>query len=192
MNDLDPVISGIWKFLIDAGKRKGKPILEIPIVSSVEDLKGFSKAAKDLVGFWFTKATPVPAKQKVGWARGGKYSVQYWSEGRRRRLAEQAEKIRHWEILEGSYEDLDNKTATWFVDPPYQGLAGRAYVKDEIDYECLGEWCRRRRGEVIVCENEGADWLLFDKLGDFKTSRKGKSAEMICHIVDGRKRLCSS
>jgi site-specific DNA-adenine methylase len=73
-------------------------------------------------------------------------------------------RIAHWKISNQSYEELKNEKATWFVDPPYANAAGRRYRAHDLDYRALGEWCRSREGQVIVCENEGADWLDFAPL----------------------------
>ena len=71
--------------------------------------------------------------------------------------------------------------ATWFIDPPYQ-VAGRHYRfgSEQLDYARLAKWCRSRPGQVIVCENEGADWLPFRPLAAVKTTRaKRRSKEVI-------------
>jgi len=72
--------------------------------------------------------------------------------------------IKHWEINLLEYKSCPNQEATWFIDPPYQGRAGELYVhgSDQIDYKRLGEWCKSRKGQVIVCEMEGANWLPFE------------------------------
>lgn len=69
-------------------------------------------------------------------------------------------KIKHWIFLFQSYELLKNKKATWFIDPPYIN-AGKRYKHHDIDYKKLEKWCLNRRGQVIVCENKGANWLPF-------------------------------
>ena len=52
--------------------------------------------------------------------------------------------------------------ASWFVDPPYQNQGKHYhYGPENVDFAMLGNWCRTRLGQVIVCENEGADWLPF-------------------------------
>lgn len=82
-------------------------------------------------------------------------------------------------LIEGSYESLPDIEATWFVDPPYQVRAnssrnGNGYAKgcraEDINYERLGEWCMSRRGQVVVCEKDGADWLPFRRLCNASTS----------------------
>lgn len=69
-----------------------------------------------------------------------------------------------WTILCKDYSELKNQEATWFVDPPYNNEAGRRYHDNQIDYDHLAHWCKSRKGFVIVCENEGADWLPFRPL----------------------------
>lgn len=73
----------------------------------------------------------------------------------------------------GDYRDLPDVEATWFVDPPYQPIrstheqaAGNVYRNGagDIDYAELADWCRSRRGQVIVCEQSPADWLPFTPL----------------------------
>lgn len=71
-------------------------------------------------------------------------------------------KIKHWDIRLGSYGDLENQVATWFIDPPYSN-AGKKYSfgSSMIDYAQLGAWCIGRSGDIIVCEGGDADWLPF-------------------------------
>ena len=74
-------------------------------------------------------------------------------------------KIKHWDIRLGDYADIENQEATWFIDPPYF-KGGEHYPKGSkyINYKELANWCKSRRGQVIVCENDNADWLQFDSL----------------------------
>jgi site-specific DNA-adenine methylase len=71
-------------------------------------------------------------------------------------------KIKHWQIQLGSYEDIPNQEASWFIDPPYQ-VGGEYYVKNNrsLDYASLATWCQTRQGQVLVCENTKATWLPF-------------------------------
>jgi 16S rRNA G966 N2-methylase RsmD len=73
-------------------------------------------------------------------------------------------KIQHWKIYNKSYTQTANKKATWFIDPPYSNKAGLLYLENKINYTSLAEYCKSRNGEVIVCEQAGADWLPFKKL----------------------------
>ncbi len=58
----------------------------------------------------------------------------------------------------GDYTDAPDIEATWFIDPPYSGRDG---YRHRPDFDRLARWVRTRRGQVIVCEGEGAEWLDF-------------------------------
>lgn len=78
------------------------------------------------------------------------------------------------EVVHGDYRDAPDVEATWFVDPPYQPTrgdkSGQGYgygpgcTARELDYAELGAWTQARRGQVIACEQVGADWLPFRPL----------------------------
>jgi hypothetical protein len=104
-----------------------------------------------------------------------------------RRIIKALPLVRNWKILEGSYETTcPDVEATWFVDPPYQvqldrpqgNGAGYACGSSGIDFPALGRWCRERRGQVIVCEQKGADWLPFEDLKEISTTGGGKRRTM--------------
>lgn len=86
-------------------------------------------------------------------------------------------KIKHWEIILGCYTEIKNTKATWFIDPPYQ-RGGEHYPCRNMDYKHLAEWSRERNGQVIVCENDGADWLNFTPLKTYWGGMK-RSTEVI-------------
>lgn len=91
----------------------------------------------------------------------------------RARIVDTAPLVRDWPIYCGDYTDAPDIEATWFIDPPYmRGMSasgkrrrgGDIYGKfalDDKDYERLAEWILTRRGQVIVCEQNSADWLPF-------------------------------
>src|SRR5690606_2290087 len=82
-------------------------------------------------------------------------------------------------IIRGSYEDLQNEEATWFIDPPYQ-FGGEHYIEStkNIDFVKLAEWCKERNGQVIVCENTKATWLPFKPMKEMQGSQH-KTTEAI-------------
>ena len=96
-----------------------------------------------------------------------------------KRIAKTLFKIRHWKIIHGSYEDLENVEATWFIDPPYK-FGGEHYKESSknLDFAELGKWCKSRNGQVIVCENTKADWLPFLPMKEMSGS-KHKTIEAI-------------
>lgn len=176
------VIHGIWKWLI---RVSAEEVLAIPEVDSTDDLPGWvHPAARCLVGFCLNDATTSPSKtlsagKKRNRANGKK--TEGWSAERRTRVAEQVGRIRHWDIRLGDYTTAPRTRATYFVDPPYSGSAGRCYIHDDVDFAALSGWCRRQRGQIIVCENAGADWLPFRPFATFRPSlvNKAGSEEVI-------------
>lgn len=86
----------------------------------------------------------------------------------RPRLLDIVERVRHWRVMWCHYANLPNGEATWYIDPPYSE-SGKHYRYHKIDYEALAQWCKSRKGQVIVCEQAGADWLPFE----FLTKKRG-------------------
>lgn len=164
----DPRLAAIWRFLIGA---KAEDILALPLMGldqTVSDLPECDPAGRELIRAWLQ-----------GGARNGKNSFSsmaknnltrnpntpaFWGRSCRERIASQVEKIKHWQLIEGDYTEAPDEEGTWFIDPPYNNAAGRVYNHHVLDYVALGGWCRTRRGQLMVCENEGADWLPFRAL----------------------------
>lgn len=107
-------------------------------------------------------------------------AVKVWKHVRKR-MAQELPKLKNAvELHEGDYRDAPNIEASWFVDPPYQVIEsavpvnktafprGRGYAvgccADDLDYSVLAKWCCERKGQTIVCEMEGANWLPFAPL----------------------------
>jgi hypothetical protein len=157
--DIDPVICGVWDYLIHVSPQE---VMSLPLVFDHVDEIDAAQEAKWLIGFWCNKGCSRPSKSPSKWMRDyeSRQPGTYWGEKIRARIASQLGHIRHWTICQSSYADMPDQEAVWFIDPPYE-VAGKAYKFHEIDYPALGEWCRSRSGQVIVCENEGADWLPF-------------------------------
>lgn len=189
--DRDPVIVRTWRYLISATPAD---ILALPNIlpgQSVRDLD-VCFGAKLLIGWWlnFGGATPCKTLSAMGRNSSRSDSVKYanfWGPKRRGIIAGQVAKINHWTAHLASYENIENESATWFVDPPYQ-RAGKYYRYSKIDYDRLAEFCWLRRGEAMVCEAQGADWFPFE---EFRTARanhasgKAYSQEVFAHIRNG-------
>lgn len=172
----DPTIAAIWRWLIAASP---EDVRAIPLLrrGQTTDEAGMTEVVRDLVGFWVNAATSTPCRQIGGYARNWK-SSDVWNGETRERLAKQVALIKHWRIVEGSYEDAPDIEATWFVDPPYQQM-GRHYRHHDIDYARLADWVRSRRGLVIACENVGATWLPFVPFVNSASAHKRRSVEAI-------------
>lgn len=153
--DKYPVIVEVWHYLQQASE---KDILSLPDVNAGDDIRtmGLDRGAELLIGFCINGGSTEP--KNIGTDNINR-NFNSWNKDKKR-IARDLYKIRHWKIILGSYEDLDNESGTWFVDPPYQ-KGGELYKVNKIDYSHLAEWCKSRIGQVIVCENTAADWLPF-------------------------------
>ena len=176
--DSDPLIVELWTYLINTPSDEILALPDLKVGQRVDDLD-IPTAAKSLVGFWLGSGLTHPNQTITAWMKNPMYQsrCQWWGQAVRERIASQQQYIRHWQVEQSSYVDLDNQHACWFIDPPYQG-AGKYYRHSakSIDFPHLGEWCQSRQGQVIVCENSGASWLPFRPLcstrGTLKSSKE--------------------
>jgi site-specific DNA-adenine methylase len=174
--DKSPVVCGVWEYLIRVKESEFRS-LPLDISEGVDPLK-CCQEAKWLIGFWINTASSTPHKTPSKWMRSGIRPSCHWGVEVINRLAPALRYIRHWKVENLPYDKIPNIEATWFVDPPYIGKPGKAYpfrLKEE-EYIELGRWCRKRTGQVIVCERTGAEWLPFRSFGNAQSnaSKKGK------------------
>jgi len=181
--EADPLLASVWSYLVHV---RASEIRAIPLLragETVDDLD-ICPEARWLVGFWLNRGVASPRRSPSRWMRDGIRPGSFWGVRVRDLVAAQVDSIRHWKVYNRSYENCPiSRTSTWFVDPPYE-LAGQyyRYSSRDIDYQALGQWCQRRQGQVIVCENEGARWLPFRPLADVKTTRAhARSREVYWH-----------
>ncbi len=177
--EVNPKVFGTWEYLINVSQ---KEILSLPLVfDDVRDLS-VCQEAKWLIGWWINHGNVNPCNKPSAWMREGTRPNSYWGEAIRQRIADQVPTIRHWKVYNKSYEDILQRKATWFVDPPYQ-RSGKCYPFKDIDYESLADWVKVLQGQVLVCEQEGANWLPFKPFvvarGSPARYRTGKSKEML-------------
>lgn len=155
--DLFPAIVSCWDFLIAATKQD---ILDLPDVTRETRVKELNLpiGARNLIGFHINRASTAP--RNVPTVR----CLESWNRGKSK-LAEIVHHFDNWIILDGGYDDLTNDECTWFIDPPYQ-FGGEHYVKSstDLDFQSLGNFCKTRQGQTIVCENIKATWMPFTKL----------------------------
>ncbi len=176
--DKYPVIITVWKYLQQCSP---KDILALPKLQGGDNLDNFnlSKEEKLLMGFMVQQGVNAPRKTVSKVFGNGKMALLI--ERDKQRIADNLYKIKHWKITLGDYQHLDNVECTWFIDPPYQH-GGEYYHSSvnnsHIDFEKLGQWCKTRNGQIIVCENNKADWLNFKYLSDLSGS-KNRTKEVI-------------
>ena len=182
LSDADPVVVGVWDYLIRASRRE---ILRLPDVQAGEAIADLAicQEAMWLIGFWCNAASSTPKAKLSSWGKAATHQL-YWGQRVRDRLAGQVEYIRGWEVHLREYHECPDEESVWFIDPPYR-VKGRYYRKKVSSHEDLAKWCLSRRGMVIVCEGEGADWMPFRPLGRFKSalsSGKARAASSIEYV----------
>ena len=172
------LIVNLWKWLQSCSKQD---ILKLPILKCGENVDDFNwdcDEAKHLVGFIITGGATQPKKTASKWKTVIRPNTQPY---KLKTIANNLDKIRHWNIIHGDYNEIPNETATWFIDPPYQ--FGGEYYKfgsKDINYCELSNWCTSRNGEIIVCENSKANWLPFKPLFEMR-GVKFKTTECVFH-----------
>lgn len=157
LTEIYPKIFKIWKYLQLA---KEQDILNLPDIGYKEKIPMYlCDEERWLIGYCVSRGVPRPSTM------GHKFNA--WNTDKNR-IAKNLYKIRHWQIQNIDYREIKNIEATWFIDPPYQ-TSGYKYNfgNSKIDYRGLGEYCKSRTGQVIVCENGDADWLDFKSIKTF-------------------------
>lgn len=156
LNDLNYNIYLSWKFLINSSEKDIKNLPDLKLGINIENLN-ISEEEKALLSFY---ANPCSngAKKVTNWG------ARFWPKFKKI-LIHNSYRVSHWKVYNKNYYELDNIKATWFIDPPYM-YGGEHYKNSskDIDFYSLGNWCKQRKGEVIVCENSKADWLDFKEL----------------------------
>lgn len=184
--DLDEKIVGTWQYLIHVSEAELLALPDIGHEQTVDDFR-LPQEAKWLIGYWLNVANSAPCKSPSKWMR--QYPHRFWSAAKRETLASQLRYIRHWTVERRDYREAPNDYGTWFIDPPYQ-QAGKHYrhSADAINFTELAAWCRSRAGDVIVCENMGADWLPFldhgTCAGTAKQGVRRRSVEALFYSID--------
>lgn len=155
LNDIDPIIVGVWRFLIGS---RPEDILALPLLEPEQLVSELPvcQEAKWLIGFWCYRGAAEPRNKLASWA--AQWPNRFWSAHIRATIASQVDSIRHWTVSERPAFELLNAPVTWFIDPPYSN-GGAGYRKSDIDFVELRSWVLQLDGQVIVCERVGADWL---------------------------------
>jgi hypothetical protein len=183
--DKSPIIAGIWRYLIASKSADILALPDIPEGGTVDDLDACQEA-RWLAGFWCNSATVTPRKSPSSWAALGDAAQSWggWGVRARQRIASGVALISHWQVMEGDYRQAPDIEATWMVDPPYQTKAGRQYPEQPDSHAQIGAWCLARRGQVIACDQLGADWLPWTgRLALKSTGNSGNatSQEVVYH-----------
>ena len=168
------VIVDLWNYLKQASE---KDILKLPKLKQGDDIRDYKLTDEETL--------------LLGFCAGlGGSTIQYkvskfadFDNGNSKtyeRIAKNLFKIRHWEIRQGDFIDIENQEATWYIDPPYQ-FSGEYYKcsNKQIDFSLLADWCKERKGQTIVCENTKAEWMEFMPMVKVKGTRTTNTTEAI-------------
>jgi hypothetical protein len=185
VNELDARVYAIWEFLLRSDAlemvRKYVPVT-IKAGTKVDGIlpHGIPLGLFELVRSQANMGTQGGRSliSQVTWigAHGWKHV--------RPKMEEIIPNIQHWTATNLDYAALPNLEATWFIDPPYSNPHGMRYRQADINYKQLAQWCRSRKGQVIVCENLGAKWLPFKELAHGRIGLRTKY-----HHVDAQEVL---
>lgn len=191
--DTDDNVVAAWRYLLRATPAELLALPDVPEGGTVDDL-AIHFEARVLIGYWLNRSG-ASVKRPSPWMLAGAHPGSFWGSRIRTRLARQVPLIRHWKILHCDYREAPMGPATHFVDPPYLGTGdidaapGRHYRHGTrgIDFAALADHCRALRGQVIVCEAQGATWLPFRPLYEGRTIKRGvvSSREAVCLLRDG-------
>jgi len=163
--DASEIVASVWRYLIAVSASEVFKLPDIPEGGTCNDVAACQEA-RWLMGFWCNSGTALPrlapsvrVTQYGQTPKRGNWSG--WGWRARQRIGAQVDCIRHWQVWCGDYRTAPDIEATWHIDPPYDNSAGAQYPQQPDDFIELGRWCQGRRGQVMVCENDGATWLPF-------------------------------
>ena len=174
INDIDPMIVRIWQYLQQASPEDIRSLPELSTGEDLRDFKQLSAVERELLGFSCGYGRSAP-----GFTRSPYTIKKHKFALLKKRILLNLPRIKHWKITCLHYTDLPNRKATWFVDPPYQFAKAKYRYNCVLDYDALGQWCQTRKGQVIVCESAGADWLPFSHLAYQRGQRGGYCHEVV-------------
>ena len=94
--DADPVIAGIWDYIIRSSSADILALPDLPPDGNVEDLK-VCPEARNLIGYWLNKGVAKPCYTWSKWARNPAFATtcNFWGPGIRQRIASQQPAVRH-------------------------------------------------------------------------------------------------
>lgn len=171
-----PDIAELWRWLISP-EVTYHTILELPDMPKGAELEelGFGPKGSPTRTLASLASPSADFRKSIvsGWMAKG------WP-GLRARIAGNVAKVKHWELIEGDYSQAPELEATWFIDPPYQKIEhGYESDRTDINFTDLAQWCLSRPGQIIVCEEAGADWLPFRPLTAKRTLNDTDTLEVV-------------
>lgn len=167
--DADPILAGVWSYLINGSAAEIAALPEMPAVGDCVDNYDLPQEAKWLIGFWLNRGSAQPKKSRTAYSARTDRAQLNWGARAKERIVGQLPLLEGWSVTNAPYSAAPDVEATWFIDPPY-GDKGKFYRVGFSDFAGLGKWVQTRTGRVITCEGLDATWLPFEPLGSFKSS----------------------
>jgi hypothetical protein len=169
--DKYPVIVDVWNYLKNASEKDILDLSKLNIEYRLSDVISKETIEYKFLGFLMQSGQGKPADTKT--KMDNLYMI--------KNIAKNLFKIRHWNIKLGDYKELQNEKATWFIDPPYMfgGEHQYKFGNKNLDFKQLGEWCKSRKGQIIVCENSKANWLDFKPICKIQGANQTFTTEVI-------------
>lgn len=166
------VVINIWKWLQQCSDND---IIGLPKLKKGDDIRKMNLSEDEMIFLSIACGAGASLPQYTVSSLGEQNAKTLYSN-----TIKNLHKIKHWEIRQGSYNELGNEEATWFVDPPYQ-FGGHRYKhsNSNIEFNKLSVWCKGRNGQVIVCENTKATWLPFNPIIKFTGTQNNTTTEAI-------------
>lgn len=178
LDEADPNLRLLWKWLINSAAGKPSLIRDIPLDMPV----GFDIRRLELEHGQALLLKHWQRTNNVGdcWTISpwGNMPGQ-WTANTRARLADEVGAIAHWEIGDPYTNAHIDEPATWFIDPPYQ--FNYRYRKDlpDVKYDRFDSLVQTisKDSLIIVCEAVGKkgeipDYLPFSQSHNSVTSRR--------------------
>ena len=177
VNLFDIIVCGVWDYLLTVDPAEIMALPEMAEVGDSVDNYTIPQEAKWLIGFWLNRGSSTPKKSRTAYSARTDRAQLNWSRKAKERIVSQMPLIEEgWTITNGGYDRAPLEATTWLIDPPYADK-GKHYRFPLTDFDRLATWVRSLPGLVIVCEQQGADWLPFQRLGSFK-STNGRTEEV--------------
>ena len=167
--ELDPNTLAVWRYLQQATPAD---ILTLPDVEAGQKLSDYTQLTEAEVWLMRYAVNPGSSQRTNTVTRFSRWHVQ------KPLVAASLHKIRHWTLVEGDYRMAPEVEATWFIDPPYH-RSGKFYMTNDVVYDEVAEFSLTRRGQAIVCEQEGAAWLPFEPLRAERSARGTRGSEVV-------------
>ena len=180
INELDPRTHSIWDFLINDSEALEKVRRYVPekVVAGMKCADIVPPEEHGLLELCRCEANQGTQGGKGVHDQITGMGAKCWKI--RRKMEEVIPVVSKWMLTQWDYQQVTNEDAygqtkaTWFIDPPYANPAGKRYRQSGIDYATLAAYCQSRKGQVIVCENLGADWLPFEPFDHKRVSIRSR------------------